>query len=54
MPQSHTTDLLIAPRGRVKYRQQRHDIQNTTKVKQPGLVIEKQETTKVWQNKTMT
>ena len=39
MPQSHTTDQLMAPRGRVKERYQRHDIQITTKEKQPALSL---------------
>ena len=37
MPESHTTDQPIVPRGRVKEQQLRHDIENTTKVKQPTL-----------------
>ena len=36
MTRSHTTNQPMAPRGRDKERQQRHDIQNTTKVKRPG------------------
>ena len=36
-PKSHTTDQPMAPRGSVKERQHRHDIHNTTKVKQPAL-----------------
>ena len=38
MLQSHTTDQPLALRGRVKERYQRHEIQNTTKVKQPALI----------------
>ena len=37
MPQSHIIDQPMAPRGRVKERQQRHDTRNTTKVKQSAL-----------------
>ena len=37
VPQSHTTDRQMAPRGRAKEWEQRHETQNTTKVKQPAL-----------------
>ena len=33
--QAHTTEQPMAPLGRAKEWQQRHEIQNTTKVKQP-------------------
>ena len=31
MPQSHTTDRNMAPQGRAKEQEQRHETQNTTK-----------------------
>ena len=37
MPQSHTTDQPSVPLGGDKERQQKHDIQNTTNVKQQAL-----------------
>ena len=36
MTQSKTTDQAMAPRGTVNDRKQQHDMQNTTKVKQPA------------------
>ena len=39
IPKSHTTDQPRTPRGRVKERWQRHDIQNTTSVKQSTLLF---------------
>ena len=39
MPQSHTTDQPMTPRGSVKKRNQQHHIHKTTKAKQTALSL---------------